>query len=93
MGGALGGTRPAVYNGKIPRERMIGSSAAVLSSKCCIVFGASGAAPFVAGVEKSKLLIAVNRDPNALIFDNCDVGVVADCNEFAEALLGKFCNN
>ncbi|PKM73223.1 MAG: hypothetical protein CVU91_06575 [Firmicutes bacterium HGW-Firmicutes-16] len=92
MGGVLGGTRPAVYDGKIPRERMIGSSAAVLSPKCSIVFGASGAAPFLAGVEKSKLLIAVNRDPNALIFDNCDVGVIADCNEFAEALLQKYRN-
>ncbi|MFB0921804.1 MAG: FAD-binding protein, partial [Oscillospiraceae bacterium] len=87
MGGALGGTRPVVYDGKIPRERMIGSSAAVLAPKICIAFGASGAAPFLAGIEKSRLLIAVNRDPNALIFDNCDVGVVADCNEFAEALL------
>lgn len=93
MGGVIGGTRPAVYDGKIPRERMIGSSAAVLSPKCCIVFGASGAMPFLAGVEKSKLLIAINRDPYALIFDNCDVGVVADCNEFAEALLEKYSNN
>ncbi len=92
MGGVLGGTRPAVYDGKIPRERMIGSSAAVLAPKCCIVFGASGAAPFLAGIEKSKLLIAVNRDSNALIFDNCDVGIVADCNEFAEALLQKYRN-
>ena len=93
LGGALGGTRPAVYDGKIPRERMIGSSAAVLAPKICIAFGASGAAPFLAGVEKSKLLIAVNRDQNALIFDNCDVGVVADCNEFANALLEKYRNN
>ncbi len=89
MGGALGGTRPAVYDGKVPRERMIGSSAAVLAPQVCIAFGASGAAPFMAGIEKSKLLIAVNRDPNALIFNNCDVGIVADCNEFATALLGK----
>ena len=87
MGGVLGGTRPAVCDGKIPPDRMIGMSANMLSPACCIVFGASGAAPFLAGVEKSKLLIAVNRDPNALIFDNCDVGIIADCNEFAAELI------
>jgi len=90
MGGVLGGTRPTVCDGKMPPERMIGMSAAVLSPDCCIVFGASGAAPFLAGVEKSKLLIAVNRDPNALIFDNCDVGIIEDCNEFADALSEQF---
>ena len=86
MDGVLGGTRPTVCDGKMPPERMLGMSANVLSPARCIVFGASGAAPFLAGVEKSKLLIAVNRDPNALIFDNCDVGIIADCNEFADAL-------
>lgn len=86
MGAVLGGTRPTVCDGKIPPERMLGMSANVLSPACCVVFGASGAAPFLAGVENSKLLIAVNRDPNALIFDNCDVGIIADCNEFAQAL-------
>ena len=86
LGGELGGTRPAVYDGRLAPERMIGSSGAVLAPKCCLVFGASGAAPFMAGVEKSSLLVAVNRDPNALIFDGCDVGVVADCSEFTEAL-------
>ncbi|MEA4893851.1 MAG: electron transfer flavoprotein subunit alpha/FixB family protein [Oscillospiraceae bacterium] len=93
MGGVLGGTRPAVYDGRLPRERMIGSSAAVLSPRCCVVFGASGAKPFLTGVDKSGLLIAVNRDPNALIFECCDVGVVADCNEFAEELLRRYRND
>ena len=87
MGGVLGGTRPIVCDGKLPPERMIGMSANVLSPACCLVFGASGAAAFLAGIEKSKLIVAVNKDPNAPIFDNCDVGIIADCNEFARALL------
>lgn len=90
MGGILGGTRPTVCDGKIPPDRMIGMSANVLSPVCCIVFGVSGAAPFLAGIEKSKLIVAVNRDPNALIFDNCDVGIIADCNEFADALSEQY---
>ncbi|MEG0778674.1 MAG: electron transfer flavoprotein subunit alpha/FixB family protein [Oscillospiraceae bacterium] len=89
LGGALGGTRPTVYDGKMPAARMLGMSAAVVSPDCCIAFGASGAAPFMAGVEKSRLLIAVNSDPNALIFEHCDLGIAADCNEFALALLNE----
>ena len=86
MGGVLGGTRPTICDAKLPPERMIGMSANALSPACCLVFGASGAAPFLAGIEKSKLIVAVNKDPNAQIFDHCDVGIIADCNEFAQAL-------
>lgn len=93
MGGVLGGTRPTVCDGKIPPDKMIGMSANVISPDCCFIFGASGAAPFLAGIEKSKLIVAVNRDPNALIFENCDVGIIADCNEFAEALSAKLQSN
>ena len=93
MGGVLGGTRPIVCDGKIPPDKMIGMSANVISPDCCFIFGASGAAPFLAGIEKSKLIVAVNRDPNALIFENCDVGIIADCNEFAEALSAKLQSN
>ncbi|MEG2744515.1 MAG: electron transfer flavoprotein subunit alpha/FixB family protein [Oscillospiraceae bacterium] len=87
LGGALGGSRPTIYEGKLPPERLLGMSARPLAPPCCICFGVSGAAPFLAGVKKSQVLIAVNRDANAPIFDNCDLGIVADCNEFALALL------
>lgn len=86
-GGVLGGTRPVVFDGKLPRAKMLGASAEVISPDCCVVFGASGAAPFMAGVEKSARLIAVNRDPGACVFQQCDFGVVDDCGAFAQALL------
>ena len=87
IGGYLGGTRPVILDGWLPLDRMIGASAAMIHPKKCIVFGASGAAPFLVGVEKSQLLIGINNDPEAPIFQACDVGVVEDCQLILEALL------
>ena len=90
MGGQLGGTRPVVLDAWLPLERMIGASAAMLRPELCLVMGASGAAPFAVGVEKSKLLIGVNTDPEALLFQYCDVGLVADWREVAQGLLALY---
>ena len=90
MGGQLGGTRPVVLDGWLPMERMIGASAAMLRPKLCLVMGASGAAPFAVGVEKSDLLVGVNTDPEALLFQYCDVGLVADWKETAQGLLALY---
>lgn len=86
LGGVLGGSRPTVCDGKLPAHRLIGISGTALSAELCIAFGVSGSAGFMAGLEGVKKLVAVNRDADALIFDGCDYGVVADCNEFALAL-------
>ena len=87
LGGALGGTRPVVCDGKLPPERQLGISGKSVSPALCLVFGASGSAAFRAGIAGSKKLVAVNRDPAAPIFSDCDLGVVADSAEFASALL------
>ena len=86
LGGTLGGSRPLVCEGKLPPERQLGLSGARVTPELCLVFGASGAAAFRAGIDGSKKIVAVNRDPDAPIFESCDVGVVADCGEFAAAL-------
>ncbi len=86
LGGRVGGSRPTVYDGWVPSENMIGASASILSPEKCIVFGASGAAAFAAGIEKSGMLAAVNSDPDAAIFRVCDVGVVGDCTQAARLL-------
>lgn len=86
LGGILGGSRPVICAGKLPPDRQLGLSGSRASPALCLVFGASGAAAFRAGIEGSRKIIAVNRDPQAPIFEDCDLGVVADCNEFAEAL-------
>lgn len=87
LGGELGGTRPVICEAKLPPERLIGMSGCRVSPEVCLVFGASGSGAFMSGVDGSGLLIAVNKDGDAPIFSRCDCGVVADCGEFAAALL------
>jgi len=86
LGGVLGGTRPVICEGKLPPDRQLGLSGSRVNPELCLVFGASGSAAFFAGIEGSGKIVAVNRDPQAPIFENCDLGVVADSAEFAEAL-------
>ena len=93
LGGVLGGSRPTVCDGKLPADRLIGISGSQIKPELCLVFGASGAAAFMAGIEHSRRIVAVNRDPNALIFENCDLGIVADCSEFADALMDILSEN
>jgi electron transfer flavoprotein alpha subunit len=83
----VGATRPAVLNGWADVSSMIGISGSLIAPDLCITFGVSGSTPFLKGVEKSKMLIAVNSDPNAPIFRFCDIGVVADCNAVLDRLL------
>ena len=81
-----GGTRPVVLDGWLDHRDLIGSSGQTVRPKLCLAMGASGAGPFIAGVEKSEVLAAVNSDPDALIFDYCDIGVADDCSIIAEEL-------
>lgn len=87
LGGEVGGTRMAADEGWVPRERQIGQSGKVVSPKLYLAFGASGALPHVVGFSKAGLVIAVNKDPEAPIFEHADIGVVADVKEFLPALI------
>lgn len=84
----VGGTRPVVQNGWLPRERLVGLSGTQIAPQICVAFGVSGCPAFMKGVEKSGKVIAVNRDPGAPIFRYSDVGIVGDCRAVLEELLG-----
>lgn len=86
LGAGIGGTRPAVLNGWLPMNHLIGLSGNKVSPEVCVVFGASGCMPFIGGISKKTVLIAINCDPHALIFQYSDMGIVADCNEVIKAL-------
>jgi electron transfer flavoprotein alpha subunit len=86
LGGAAGLTRAAAINGWGPMELVVGQSGIAASPKACVVFGASGAAAFMAGVEDSERLIAVNNDPDAPIFSKSDYGIIADAPSAIERL-------
>ncbi|UCG25138.1 MAG: electron transfer flavoprotein subunit alpha/FixB family protein, partial [Chloroflexota bacterium] len=87
LGGDVGATRPPVDDGYVERERQIGQTGVVCRPKVAIVCGASGAFHFVVGIQEADLVIAVNSDPRAPIFDYADYAVVADVQVVIPALI------
>ncbi|SMD11717.1 electron transfer flavoprotein subunit alpha/FixB family protein [Sporomusa malonica] len=89
LGGELGASRPVVMNAWLGMDRLIGASGSILSPEVCIVIGASGAAAFTVGIEKSKLIVAVNHDEKAPIFKMADVAICVDYQEFVDELIKR----
>jgi electron transfer flavoprotein beta subunit len=90
LGGQAGLTRAAAQNGWGAMDGILGQSGLIAEPELCVAFGASGAAAFMAGVEKARTLVAVNTDPDAPIFNYADYGVIADAGKTLGALLGAF---
>jgi electron transfer flavoprotein alpha subunit len=86
IGAELGVSRPVVMNAWAPLSRLLGASGKVVAPEICLVIGASGSPPFYYGIEKSKLIIAVNTDEHAPIMKAADVIIVADYREIINAL-------
>jgi len=86
LGAEFGVSRLAAMNGWASMDRMIGVSGSITKPDLCIVAGASGAAAFMAGIEKSGFILSVNTDPRAPVFRQSDVGVLEDYDAFMEAL-------
>jgi electron transfer flavoprotein alpha subunit len=87
LGGEVGATRPPVDDGYIERERQIGQTGVVCRPKVAIVCGVSGAFHFTVGIQDADLIIAVNSDPEAPIFETADYCIVGDAFEIVPALV------
>ncbi|MFN2221217.1 MAG: electron transfer flavoprotein subunit alpha/FixB family protein, partial [Candidatus Promineifilaceae bacterium] len=87
LDGEVGATRPPVDEGYIGRHRQIGQTGVVCRPKVAIVCGASGAFHFVVGIQEAELIIAVNSDARAAIFDHADYGALADAQQIVPALI------
>ena len=86
---AIGGTRPLVDTGFIPFEHQIGQTGYTIRPRICISLGVSGAIQHTEGIKDTKLMIAVNKDEDAPIFNIADYGIVGDLNEILAKYLGK----
>ena len=90
LGGEWGGSRPLVQKGWMPADRQIGQTGKTIRPKLYIAAGISGAIQHRVGVEGADLIVAINTDPKAPIFDFAHLGIVADALQLLPALTDAF---
>ncbi|MCK8817010.1 electron transfer flavoprotein subunit alpha [Natroniella sulfidigena] len=92
LGGKIGTTRPLIEKGWTDHQQQIGLSGRSVRPELIITLGISGAVQFVAGMQNSENIFAINNDPEANIFDVAHYGIVGDLYEVVPQLIEKIKN-